>query len=86
MVAKTKPVGETAEDRINWVIDKVKSKRTKDRESILSQEKSLNEKSDKAQDKNKVLEKSVTKIPDKSVKEEAPLSITEALQRTARRV
>ena len=84
-VTKSQPVGETLEDRIEWVINKVKQKRTEDREKIIEQQKILNEKSKKAQDKNKVLEKGVKITPEKE-KDEAPLSITEALRRVERRV
>ena len=85
IVAKSEPVGETVEDRINWVIEEVKRKRTDDRERIINQQKILSEKQKKAQDKNKVLEKGVKIIPDKT-KDEAPLSMAEALSRIERRV
>jgi hypothetical protein len=67
------------------VIDEVKSKRSMDKEKILTQQKVLSEKQKEAQNKNKVLEKGVTVIPEKK-KDEAPLSITEALSRIERRV
>jgi len=85
IVAKSQPVGETVEDRINWVVNEVKKKRTDDRERIINQQKILSEKQKKAQDKNKVLEKGVKIIPDKT-KDEAPLSMAEALSRIERRV
>jgi len=85
VVTKSKPVGETLEDRIEWVINEVKQKRTEDREKIINQQKILNEKQKKAQDKNKVLEKGVTITKEKE-KDETPLSITDALRRVERRV
>ena len=85
IVAKSQPVGETVEDRINWVVNEVKKKRTDDRERIINQQKILSEKQKKAQDKNKVLEKGVKVIPEKE-KDEVPLSMTEALSRIERRV
>ena len=85
IVAKSQPVGETVEDRINWVVNEVKKKRTDDRERIINQQKILSEKQKKAQDKNKVLEKGVKVIPDKK-EDEVPLSMTEALSRIERRV
>ena len=85
IVSKSQPVGETVEDRINWVIEEVKKKRTDDRERIINQQKILSDKQKKAQDKNKVLEKGVKVIPDKK-EDEVPLSMTEALSRIERRV
>ena len=85
VVTKSKPVGETLEDRIEWVINEVRQKRTEDREKIINQQKILSEKQQKAQDKNKVLEKGVT-ITKEKTKDESPLSITEALGRVERRV
>ena len=85
IVAKSQLVGETVEDRINWVVNEVKKKRTDDRERIINQQKILSDKQKKAQDKNKVLEKGVKVIPDKK-EDEVPLSMTEALSRIERRV
>jgi paraquat-inducible protein B len=85
IVSKTEPVGKTVEDRINWVINEVKKKRTDDRERIINQQKILSDKQKKAQDKNKVLEKGVKVIPEKE-KDEVPLSMAEALSRIERRV
>ena len=85
VVTKSKPVGETLEDRIEWVINEVKQKRTGDRERIINQQKILSEKQQKAQDKNKVLEKGVT-ITKEKAKDESPLSITDALGKIERRV
>lgn len=85
VVTKSNPVGETLEDRIEWVINEVKQKRTEDREKIINQQKILSEKQKKAQDKNKVLEKGVTITKEKE-KDETPLSITDALRRIERRV
>jgi len=85
VVTKSKPVGETLEDRIEWVINEVKQKRTGDRERIINQQKILSEKQQKAQDKNKVLEKGVT-ITKEKTKDESPLSITDALGKIERRV
>ena len=47
IVAKSEPVGKTVEDRINWVIEEVKKKRTDDRERIINQQKILSEKQKK---------------------------------------
>ena len=86
IVAKSQPVGETVEDRIEWVINEVKQKRSSDREKIIKEQETLREKQETAQAKNKVLDKGVKKIPDKQDKDEAPLTMTEALRRTERRV
>lgn len=86
IVGKSQPVGETVEDRIEWVINEVKQKRSEDREKIINEQKALREKQKEAQSKNKVLDKGVKTIPDKKDKDEAPLSITDALRRTERRV
>jgi hypothetical protein len=85
-IAKSEPVGNSIEDRINWAIDQVKTRRNKDFEAYEKKQESLKKKSKEAQNKNKVLEKGVKKPTEDKVEDEKPLSITEALQRTERRI
>jgi len=85
-VAKSELVGDTPEERIDWVINEVKGKRSKDKEAILNQQKILSKKSEESQNKNKVLEKGITVATDKKLKDVHPLSITEGLSRIERRI
>jgi len=85
-VAKSEPVGETPEEKIDWVINEVKGKRLKDKERIVNQQKLLSEKSKAAQNKNKVLEKGLTVPQKKNLQDVVPLSITEGLSRIERRI
>lgn len=85
-VSKSEIIGKTPEERIDWVINEVKGKRSKDKEAILNQQKILNKKSEESQNKNKVLEKGITVVTDKKLKDVHPLSITEGLSRIERRI
>ena len=76
-------VGETLEDRINWTIKKVNDVKS----SIAGRTIQSQEKTKKAQAKNKVLERGAANVnTGRKTDEVKPLSISEALEKVQRRI
>jgi len=73
--------GKTVEDRINWTVNEVKRIKS----AITGKRDVSTEKAKANQIKNKVLEKGIGAITDKK-KDTEPISLTDALRRTERRL